>query len=527
MKEKTNKKKIVFTEEDKENIISKYKSGLSGQKIADEYGCSEITIRRFLRSNNITAKDNPHNIFIDDLPNEDKQYIIDSYLNGMGANKLAEKYNCNEGAIRNFLKHNNITYKDAKHYHLKNFSDIEIDDIINKYKLGITITDLSKEYKSNYKTIKKLIPGDVFLEYKTYKYNGNKFRSYKNVKSDEKEQIANKYLNGVFRKALSQEYDLSIATIDKILREFDINGENNPNWDKQKKKFNKNTKEQIVKLYKDDNYLQSELANMFNCSRDYIKSILYEFNCSYKDNLNYHYNISETLIDKVDDIIDLYSKNISISKLSQMYNVGNKVIADILRNNNIHIKQSDEYTNYTEEELLDFLKEIYEEYGYVNTVLLNTLEGYPTSNTYTNRFGLFGNAMEKAELPYDSSIIMLDDEICKSGFEYRLSLVLRKYNIKYDRDYLYKYIVPNYHRNHSIDYKVYYNNNIIYLEIFGMCNSTFSNRKYNETKEMKIKLLASYNIPFISLYPEDFKLVNRKFEEHILDKINNMIYLRK
>jgi hypothetical protein len=56
-----------------------------------------------------------------------------------------------------------------------------------------------------------------------------------------------------------------------------------------------------------------------------------------------------------------------------------------------------------------------------------------------------------------------------------------------------------------------------------MCNSTFSNRKYNETKEMKIKLLESYNIPFISLYPEDFKLVNGKFEKHILDKINNMI----
>jgi hypothetical protein len=189
---------------------------------------------------------------------------------------------------------------------------------------------------------------------------------------------------------------------------------------------------------------------MFNCSRDYIKNILYENDCSYKDNTNYNYNISETLIDEIDNIIELYNNNVSISRLSQKYNVGNTVIKNILKNNNIYIKQSDEYFNYTEEELLDFLKEIYEEYGYVNTVLLNTLEGYPTSVTYTNRFGAFGNAMEKADLPYDSSIIMLDDEICKSGFEYRLSLVLRKYNIKYDRDYLYKYIIPNHNRNHSI-----------------------------------------------------------------------------
>lgn len=521
MKEKINKKKIVFTEEEKEDIITKYKSGLSGQNIANEYGCSEITIRRFLRSNNVNAKDNPNNIFIKDLSDDDKQYIISSYLNGIGANKLAEKYNCNEGAIRNFLKQNNITYKDAKHYHYKDFSDIEINDIINKYKLGIAITDLSKEYKCNYKTIKKLIPEDIFLAYKIHKYNGNKFRNLKDVEYNEKEQIKNKYLNGIFRKELSQEYNVSVETINKILREFNINGSDNPNWDKQRKLFDENIKEQIVSLYKDNNYLQVELAEMFDCSRDYIKNILYEYNCSYKDNVNYHYNISETLINEIDNIINLYNDNISISKLSQKYNVGNKVIRDILRNNNIHIRQSDEYLNYTEEELLDFLKEIYEEYGYVNTVLLNILEGYPTSNTYTNRFELFGNAMERAELPYDSTMIMLDDEVCKSGFEYRLSLVLRKYNIKYDRDYLYKYFIPNHIKNHSVDYKIYYNNKIIYLEIFGMCDSTFPNCKYNETKEFKINICRDNNIPLITLYPDNFKLVNGEFEKHILNVLSN------
>jgi transposase-like protein len=168
MKEKTNKKKIVFTEKDKENIISKYKSGLSSQKIADKYGCSEITIRRFLRSNNITAKDNPHNIFIDDLSNEDKQYIINSYLNGIGANKLAKQYNCNEGAIRNFLNKNGITYKDAKHYHLKDFSEEVIKDIIDQYKSGVEIIDLSRKYDCNYKTIRKLIPQDILQQYKIY-----------------------------------------------------------------------------------------------------------------------------------------------------------------------------------------------------------------------------------------------------------------------------------------------------------------------------------------------------------------------
>ena len=522
MGEKLSKKKIVFSEEDKTDIINKYKSGLSGEKISKEYLCSEITIRRLLRRNNITAKDNPNNIFIKDLPEEDRKFIINSYLNGVSAEEIGKKYNCNEGAISNFLKKNNIKYKDAKHYHRKDFNEFQINDIIDKYKIGVSIVDLTKEYNCNQKTINNLIPPDIKAQFKIYRNNKNKYRKYIEITSNEKEEIKDKYLSGIFQKELGNQYNLSIESIKCVLREFNLSGKDNPNWDKEKKKFKIEMKKEIVDLYK-NGHIQDELANIFDCSRDYIREILYEYDCSYKDNTNYYHNISETLENEIDNIINLYDEGISASKLAEKYKVGQKVIANILKDKDIYIRKPSEYYNYTDEEMLNFLKEIYDEYGYVNTVLLNTLEGYPTSCTYKNRFGLFKNAMEKADLPYITSIIMLDDEICKSGFEYRLSIVLRKYNIKYDRDYLYKNIIPNYNKNHSIDYKINYDNDIFYIEVFGMSGSTYTNRKYDETKEMKIKLCKENNIPMIYLYPKDFKLVNKKFEEHILSKIKNII----
>ena len=522
MSDKLNKKKIVFSEEDKTDIINKYKSGLSSNTISKGYSCSEITIRRFLRKNNLDAKDNPNNIFIKDLPEIDKEFIINSYLGGISASDIGKKYGCNEGAISAFLKKNNITYKDAKHYHHKDFTELQINDIIDKYKIGVSIVDLTKEYNCNQKTINNLIPSDIKAQFKTYRNNKNKYRKYIEITSNEKEEIKGKYLNGVFQKELSNQYNLSIDSIKKVSGEFNLSGKDNPNWDKEKKKFKSEIKEEIVNLYK-NGHIQEELSNMFDCSRDYIKEILYEYDCSYKDNINYNYNISETLENEIYNIITLYDEGISISKLAEIYKVGQKVITNILKDKDIYIRQPSEYYNYTDEEMLNFLKEIYDEYGYVNTILLNTLKGYPTSCTYKNRFGLFKNAMEKADLPYTTSIIMLDDEICKSGFEYRLSIVLRKYNIKYDRDYLYKNIIPNYNRNHSIDYKINYDNNIFYIEVFGMSGSTYTNRKYDETKEMKIKLCKENNIPIIYLYPEDFKLVNKKFEEYILNKIDNIM----
>lgn len=506
-----NKKKYNFTEDETEDIINKYKSGLSCNTIAKDYPCSSKTIERFLRKQGISAKDNPNNIFINDLPQKEKEYIIDSYLNGVSACKLGEQYHCNEGTIRHFLKINNITYKDAKHCHLKEFNEETIADIINKYISGVSIKDLTIEYDCNFQTINKLIPQDIKLKYKSNKSYKSLYRTKHEITQLEKEEIISKYQDGVFQKELAYTYNCSIRTIASILKEFNLSGKDNPKWGKDIKQFDKDTKETIVQVYK-SGVIQEDLAKQYNCSRDYIRTILYENNCSYEDNPNYNFNISKTL--DASEIINLYNQGYSINELSQKYNVSSSVISNILIDNDITIKQN--FVIYTDEEMLRFLIDIFNSYGYVDTELLNSFEEYPTSATYNSRFGSFANAMLKAKLPYSTSIKMLDNEVCKSGFEYRLSLVLRKYNIVYERDYLYKNLIPNYNKKHSMDYKIFYKDKIIYSEIFGMCGSTLSNNKYDKTKKIKLQLCNKYNIKLLELYPVDFKYNNEQFERRML-----------
>ena len=518
MKEIGNKKKHEFTEEETQDIINKYKSGLSCNKISQDYPCSSKTIERYLRKNGVVSKDNPSNINLTDLPEDDIQWIINSYINGMSCEKIGKKYNCNEGSIKNVLKKNNISYSDAKHFKLKEFSHDEIEIIIEKYKSGISVTELEKEYNCNYKTINKLIPEDIKIRFKTFtKIN---YKNYRDFTIEEKEEIKDKYLQGVFQKELGVQYNCPKSTIVKILNELGINGKDNPLWDKEVKKFSIEIKENIIKLYKSGT-IQDDLAKQFNCSRDYIGEILSESGYSYKDNPNYSFGQYEEMIIHTDDIINLYNEGLSITEIASKYIVGKMAINNILTNNNIEIRKMSD--NYSEEELLQFLREIYDDYGFVNTELLNDQSNYPTSQTYLHRFGSFKNAMKKAELPYSTSIFMLGDEICKSGYEYRFSLMMKKFEFTYDRDYLYSNLITNYKRKHSLDYVIYYKGNKIYLEIFGMSGSNFNDGKYDKIKYYKLDLCKTNEIKLLSLYPDDFKLDNDEFEKSIIDKFEEYI----
>lgn len=518
MKEIKNKKKYEFTDIETEDIISKYKSGISCNKIANDYPCSSKTIERYLRKCGIVASDNPNFNPIDNLSEDDIKYIIENFINGKSAIILAKEYNCNEGSIRKLLAKNNITFKDAKHYNMKHFSKNEIDYIIEQYKNGATVCELTFIYKCNYKTLRKLIPDNIFEQFKFKKKR--KLRKYKELTTIEKESIKNDYLSGIFQKELAFKFNTSLETIHNILKEQNINGKDNPNWNKEIKSFNEDKKQEIIELYL-NGIKQEDIANKYNCSRDYINTILYEYGYSYKDNPNYNYGISKDLELDINNIIDMYNSGNSINEIKDFYHVSSGVISKLLQDNGISIRQN--YDNYSEEELIQFLKDIYNDYGYVDTYLINSIENCPTSATYTTRFKTFGNAMKQADLPYSTTvpIRLLDDEVCKSGFEYRLSCMFKKYNLKYDRDYLYSNLIPNYNRKHSLDYKLYYENKIIYIEIFGISDSSFNDNKYNETKEMKLNLCEIHNIPLLELYPNDFNLNNEEFEKHIFAKLNN------
>lgn len=77
-------KKIVFTQEQLNELLSKYNNGISLRQLENEFECSRRTLSKILKENNITIKDNSINsrkynhdeTFFDSIDTEHKAYWL-------------------------------------------------------------------------------------------------------------------------------------------------------------------------------------------------------------------------------------------------------------------------------------------------------------------------------------------------------------------------------------------------------------------------------------------------------------------
>jgi hypothetical protein len=110
-------KKITFSEEEVNDIISEYMNGKSKRKIAIEKQVSQGIIDRTLRENDIEIR----GVSVTnskEIPLENESVVIDNYLNkNMGLQTAGKEFGYSQKVVETILKRNNIkkrTYVEAK-----------------------------------------------------------------------------------------------------------------------------------------------------------------------------------------------------------------------------------------------------------------------------------------------------------------------------------------------------------------------------------------------------------------------------
>lgn len=122
--------------------------------------------------------------------------------------------------------------------------------------------------------------------------------------------------------------------------------------------------------------------------------------------------------------------------------------------------------------------------------------------------------------------IFEDGELTSSKFEYNFTKYLReklnlKYNIDYYRNIRYSTFINGYNKTMNCDYKILYNNKIIYIEIAGLLRdykkyyynnqqivSSKSKEKYRNKLMIKEQMLKENNLKYLILFPEDLSIEN-------------------
>lgn len=168
-------------------------------------------------------------------------------------------------------------------------------------------------------------------------------------------------------------------------------------------------------------------------------------------------------------------------------------------------------TTLSNQELLDMLVGLKNDLGITPTQkdLANATD-LPHSTIYINRFGSYLNAIRMAGLTPRSNkkvLITPNGNTALSGYEYKYMLMLEKYRIKFKKEELYKKYISTCDKNYRFDFVLNINDNIYFIEIFGIIASS----DYDKRKEDKIKMCKENNINLISLFPDD--IVNNNIDE--------------
>ena len=104
-------------------------------ELGKKYGCSDVTIGTELKNNNVYIRTSGESKTIN-LPIEQ---IINDYNNGITPIEIGKKYGCSNRTIYRRLRENNIN--------ITNSIDLPIKQIIHEYNDGSTIEELGEKYE--------------------------------------------------------------------------------------------------------------------------------------------------------------------------------------------------------------------------------------------------------------------------------------------------------------------------------------------------------------------------------------------
>lgn len=198
----------------------------------------------------------------------------------------------------------------------------EIQNLINQ---NLSKKKIASILKISEPTLRKIFKNNNF-DFSTYKVPGNR----KYVPSSKDIDFIKENISKKNKIEIANDLKISLPTLNIVIKEYNID----TSLYKRKSFKIKLTEEQIETLQKmlSNKTKYVEIAKYFNIAKDTIKVLIDRYNLK----INKEYQLKE---EEKDLIIEMYSKNFSIRKISCISNFNCSQISSILIDNGIKIRQ--------------------------------------------------------------------------------------------------------------------------------------------------------------------------------------------
>lgn len=293
-----------------DKIINDYKNNIPIIQIAKTYHIGHTTIEKIIKDNNLTRPSRY------ELPQETIDNIINDFNKPMSISEVALKYNMSRARIRRILNNNGLEHRQK--LHLNKLSQDTINEILEKYKNGISFNQLEKQYHCSKETIREyLIKNNIPLH-----------KSEINLE-ELLPEIIKDFNQPMSINAIAEKYNLHRSTIQRLLKE------NNQNINRP---FYKNifSEEQINSIINDFNLPMRicNIADKYHSKPETVRKILIDNNQDV--NRPFYKNV---LNDKqIMEIIDQYNKGTGLIELAGKYHISSDTLKELLTTNNINIR---------------------------------------------------------------------------------------------------------------------------------------------------------------------------------------------
>ncbi len=235
-----------------------YNQKLLRKDIAEKYKCSPSQITKWFKHYGIDCEATPFDCYLKPVKEKpSKKELVDLYTNKkMSYSDLMDYYNCSYKTVANWIKSYGI--KTRQSIKIKKPPKKELEKLY--YKDLLTFVDIGKKYNVSNVTVRKW-----FKEYGIEKRTHNENQK---IKSNRKTAPSKTILENAYKTRnlpeMCEYFDVSIHVMKRWLRKHDIEIVN-------KRVIERPSKEELEKLYIDEKWSQSDIANKYNCSTNVIR----------------------------------------------------------------------------------------------------------------------------------------------------------------------------------------------------------------------------------------------------------------
>jgi hypothetical protein len=172
-------------------------------------------------------------------------------------------------------------------------------------------------------------------------------------------------------------------------------------------------------------------------------------------------------------------------------------------------------SSYTDEQLFSMLKDLETKLGRTPVSSdISRENGFPAVDIYYDRFGSLTNAFLLAGIDfeitnsYGRKCLSNSGDVCYSFSEKVVTDFLIDHNIKYEKDTMYRILIPDLNKKYRMDWLLKEDNTVV--EFFGL-----KSKEYVEKTKTKYSLCERNNIKIIGIFEKDMRSLESIFCEYI------------